>query len=323
VKDVNEGNIARGLRYVFSTGNRIDYNTYSGKIILAETGKVDSNMIVMLHRNLDDSAVAKEKPEYYTRVNGRGEFMFHNLPEGVFAVYALTKGTYNNVYIDTSKTFAFLDKPVTISASVKPDTLYAYQAVKRDASQFATGASPVKLPNADKRLRYSPELDNGLQDILIDMSLNFNRRLNTPDTQHIVLYDTAFRKLGGYRVGTGFGQDQTGDQLSLEGKHAIPPGNCKRSGNDTLGNTLAKTDTLRFTTKREADYGSVRLRFPNIDLAKNPVLQLLQGDKLVESVPLTTAEFSRKLFKPGTYDMRILYRCKQKRHLGPRSFFPQ
>jgi hypothetical protein len=321
VKDVNEGNIARGLRYVFSTGNRIDYNTYSGKIILAETGKVDSNMIVMLHRNLDDSAVAKEKPEYYTRVNGRGEFMFHNLPEGVFAVYALTKGTYNNVYIDTSKTFAFLDKPVTISASVKPDTLYAYQAVKREASQFATGASPVKLPNADKRLRYSPEFDNGLQDILIDMSLNFNRRLNKPDTQHIVLYDTAFRKLSGYSVALDSGRTKL--VISYPWKENTPYRLviAKEAVTDTLGNTLAKIDTLRFTTKREADYGSVRLRFPNIDLAKNPVLQLLQGDKLVESVPLTTGEFSRKLFKPGTYDMRILFDANKNGTWDPGHFF--
>src|SRR6476646_4887634 len=42
VKDVNEGNIAHGLRYIFSTGNSIDYGTYSGRVVLAESGSVDS-----------------------------------------------------------------------------------------------------------------------------------------------------------------------------------------------------------------------------------------------------------------------------------------
>jgi hypothetical protein len=82
---------------------------------------------------------------------------------------------------------------------------------------------------------------------------------------------------------------------------------AKDAVSDTLGNTLAKTDTLKFTTHRESDYGSVRIRFPNIDLSKNPVLQIVQSDKLLESIPLTSNEFSRQLFRPGTYDLRILY----------------
>jgi hypothetical protein len=62
IKDVNEGNIAKGVRYVFSTGNTIDYNTYSGSTILAETGKIDSTLIVVLHTSFDDSAVRKIGP---------------------------------------------------------------------------------------------------------------------------------------------------------------------------------------------------------------------------------------------------------------------
>ncbi|MFX6759384.1 Ig-like domain-containing protein, partial [Acinetobacter baumannii] len=37
VKDVNEGNVAKNFTYVFSTGNTIDNNSFSGKVILAET----------------------------------------------------------------------------------------------------------------------------------------------------------------------------------------------------------------------------------------------------------------------------------------------
>jgi hypothetical protein len=78
---------------------------------------------------------------------------------------------------------------------------------------------------------------------------------------------------------------------------------------------------LRFFTKKEADYGSIRLRFVNLDLSKNPVLQLVQGEKLIESVPLTQPDFQRKLFRPGTYDVRILYDANKNGKWDPGKFF--
>ena len=76
---------------------------------------------------------------------------------------------------------------------------------------------------------------------------------------------------------------------------------------DSIGTLLTKADTIKFITKKEADYGSVRIRFPNIDLSKNPVLQIVQNDKILESVTLLKNDFQRKLFPPGAYELRILY----------------
>lgn len=76
---------------------------------------------------------------------------------------------------------------------------------------------------------------------------------------------------------------------------------------DTAGIGLIKSDTLKFTTKKETEYGSIRLRFNNINLQKNPILQFIQSDKIIESVPLTSSELIRKLFKSGSFEMRILY----------------
>ena len=52
IKDVNEGNILKNFRYVFSTGNSIDNFTYKGKVFLAEKGTVDSTLVVILHLSL-------------------------------------------------------------------------------------------------------------------------------------------------------------------------------------------------------------------------------------------------------------------------------
>lgn len=60
IKDFTEGNIAKDIRYVFSTGNYIDSLEIYGKVLLAETGKTDSTLIAMLHTDPEDSAVYKK-----------------------------------------------------------------------------------------------------------------------------------------------------------------------------------------------------------------------------------------------------------------------
>ena len=76
---------------------------------------------------------------------------------------------------------------------------------------------------------------------------------------------------------------------------------------DSLGTSIAKTDTIRFTTKKISDYGNLVLRFSDLDLTRHPVLQFVQGEELKESSPITANEWSKKLFLPGEYDIRILF----------------
>ena len=77
--------------------------------------------------------------------------------------------------------------------------------------------------------------------------------------------------------------------------------------NDSLGNHLFKTDSIRFTAKQIEDYGNLVLRFTNLDLAKHPVLQLLQNEEIKNSYPLTSLEWNNKFIIPGEYDIRILF----------------
>lgn len=307
IKDVNEGNIARGFTYVFSTGATVDYHTYKGKVYLAETGKIDSELIVILHNNLADSAITKLKPRYYTHLNGKGEFTFKYLPAGRFNVYVL-KNTFTKKYDDSTLVFAFSNQPVEVNENTKPDTLYAYEEVK--AKPISPVSSALKLPGTnrdDKRLRYATNFDNGQQDLLSPFILTFNRKIKQFDSTKILLTDSNFVPLKGYTVK----RDSTNTKLviSYSWKELTPfrlllP---KEAIADSAGTGLTKTDTLRFITKKEADYGSLRLRFGNLDLQKNPVLQLVQNGNIVESVVLKEPEFKRKLIIPGSYDLRILF----------------
>lgn len=308
IRDVNENNIARDLTYVFSTGKTVDYNTYRGKVILAENGKTDSSLlIIVLHKNLEDTAVIKEMPRYYTRLNGKGEFVFNNLPQGFFAAYVIEKG-FSKKYDDSTKLFAFRNNPVYIGTNTSIDTFYAFNAFKPNEKKVST--TPLRTPannKIDNRLRYSMDLENGQQDLLNNLTLTFNKKLASFDSSKFALFDSSFHKLNDYS----FTLDSSNTKIVL--KHKWKQENhfrliiAKDAVSDSLGTTLNKADTIRFSSKKEADYGSIRLRFSNLDISKNPVLQIIQNEKLVESVSLTQNEFTRKRFRPGAYELRILY----------------
>ncbi len=80
----------------------------------------------------------------------------------------------------------------------------------------------------------------------------------------------------------------------------------KEFATDTLGQQLLKTDTLSFFTRKLTDYGKIHLRFKNLDLSNNPVIQFVQNKEVMFSFPLTEAQFIRPLFVPGEYNIRIL-----------------
>ncbi|MDQ6888749.1 MAG: hypothetical protein M3Z56_00510, partial [Bacteroidota bacterium] len=75
---------------------------------------------------------------------------------------------------------------------------------------------------------------------------------------------------------------------------------------DTLGTALLKPDTLRFKTKKEGDYGILKFNFTNLKKFKNPVLQFVSNNEVVNSYPLPAAQLSIPLFNPGDYELRIL-----------------
>ena len=69
--------------------DQIDTGKIYGKVRIAETGLVDSTLIAVLHPTDNDSAIYKDKPTYYTRINGKGVFEFKYLPATNFNIYIL------------------------------------------------------------------------------------------------------------------------------------------------------------------------------------------------------------------------------------------
>lgn len=323
IKDVNEGNLAKELTYVFSTGNQIDGNQYQGSVILAESGKTDSTLIVVLHNILEDSSIKKNRPRYMTKLDGKGNFRFKYLPDGRFNVFVLPND-FTKKYDDSTKTFAFLDAPILISGSSRTDTLYAFQEYKKiDKSNTSSNNNTAKLnerKSEDKRLKYTASLDNGQQDLLNPLVLTFNRKIKQWDSSKIRLLDTLYQPITGYKVMMDSTQTKFSILYPWKEKTSFRIIIAKDAFSDTAGVNLPKADSARFVTKREAEYGSFRLRFTNLDFSKHPVLQLIQENKIVESIVLTSPDYSRKRFRPGDYELRILLDQNQNAVWDPGSY---
>lgn len=305
IKDNNEGNPFKNYTYVFSTGNTIDSFKLSGKVLLAESGKADSTLIVTLYRNSPDSAVEKRKPDYLTRLDRQGQFTFTNLSGGNYKLYALKDGDGGKTYNSKIELFAFNDNDIVVSDSTSPVTMYAF-AEEKDTKR-ATPQTTTANKNPDKKLKYNTTVPQSKQGLLTTLDVNFNRKLKTVDDKNIILTDSSFKKINSVTLLL----DSTKKILSIsapwieEFDYRLIIN--KQAVTDTLGEQLAKTDTIRFKSKSKTDYGNLLIRFKNYKAERHPVLQFIKNDVLVKSVAITTATWSDKLFEPGEYELRILY----------------
>ncbi len=305
VVDVNESNIAKGFRYIFSTGNNIDNGNYGGHVILAATGKVDSTLIVVLHNNLSDTSVYKNTPRYYTRVDGKGNFSFRNLAPGKYAAYVIPTN-FSRKYDDSTNYFGFLNDQVVVTEKTKSDTIYAFEEFKKIEKKIFAAAN-TKDSKEDKRLKYNASFNNGEQDLLAPLELTFAKKIGIKDSAAIRLVDTNFVRKEGYSLAL----DTAATKLSIG--YNWPAGEpfklilTKGSVTDSLGNTTAKSDTLSFYTKKEVDYGLIKFKFPNIDTTRHPVLQIIERDQIMNSYPLSSNQLVIKRYKPGSYELRILF----------------
>jgi len=303
IQDINENNPIRNFTYVFSTGNYIDSLQLQGKVVLAQTGKPDSTLIVVLYDNLDDSAAYKVKPKYVANLDSLGRYHFKYLASGTYHLFALKDESGQKMYNNPSQLFAFADSAVQISKDVEPVELYAYS--EETNTKPPVSSSGARPKNAEKILKYSSSVSSGSQDLLTPLTLTLITPLKNFDSSKIRLSDTLFNPIASdisldstkkiITVKAGWTED-THYRLVID----------KNFGIDTLGEELKKTDTLSLKTKAEREYGSLKLDFRNLGKIKHPVLQFVQNNELVDSFKISSPTFYVKLFNPGDYEIRIL-----------------
>lgn len=322
IKDINEGNVYKNFSYVFTTGNTLDSLSVSGNVIIAETGVADSTLIVVLHNNLDDSAVIKDRPRYVARLDRDGKFNFHHLPPGTFNLFALKDEGGQRKYMSKSQLFAFADKPINTQ---EPGNITLYAYLEKDTTPPKKAAPPKQQPKTDpkdKRLKLDLNVSGASFDLLDTLKLTFREApVKTYDSTKLILANEQHEPLEGYTILRDTSNrfvsilypwtENTPFNLILQPGFAV----------DTFGKEILRPDTVSFRTKKNSEYGMVRLRFINLDLTKNPVLLFVQNNTVKFSYPFTSRDFYAKLFLPGDYDLRILFDDNKNGVYDPGEFF--
>ena len=320
IKDINEGNVLHNFSYIFTTGNTFDTLQLSGKVVLAETGGIDSTLVVMLYKNGADSAVQKERARYITKLDSKGNFRFLYLPQGTYYIYVMDD---RRMYSEKSF-FAFSDSAIYVQPDASPITLYAFKEKKDQLPSstipFTGGNRPGAKPD-ERRLRFSTNLSANVQDLLGSFNLNFEQPLRNFDSTKLQLStDSAFNPApASWQI------DSLNKKLTLKinwkENTLYNLVLDKEFAEDSSGRKLLKTDTISFTTRKQADYGSLKISFTNIDLSKNPVLQFSQGGQVIKTFPLSSTELNQPLFNPGEYELSILYDANKNGRWDPGKFF--
>lgn len=307
IRDINENNELKNFFFTFSTGDTIDSAFLTGKVIIAETGKTDSTLIAVLHRNPDDSAVAKEKPRYYTKLKGDGSFLFRNLKPGDYHLFAIKDADGGKKYDQPSEMIAFLDRTISVGQDTST-TLYAFEEAReiKPVAKTSTAKTTAAKKSEDVRLRLVNNLDAGRQDLLNNLILTSEHPLKTLDTSKIRLTDKAFNRLS-YQIE----KDSTNKQITIIHKWTENTSYNlvmeKEFAADTMGNKFIKTDTIPFNSKKESDYGSMDIRFDNIDTTAHAILLLIKDNKTILNHPIKGNRHTIKLFNPGEYQISVLF----------------
>ncbi len=141
IRDLNEGNIIDNYQFVFSTGQIIDSLSVTGNILSSFTLDPPEDALVLLYRELTDSAVIKKLPDYISKADKKGYFRIDNVRGGIYRLYAIKD-------LDNSKNFnlpdeeiAFMNTPVVIT----PGKNYLPATLTGDTLKTA----PVKVKGAD------------------------------------------------------------------------------------------------------------------------------------------------------------------------------
>lgn len=177
IVDYTVGNPMSNFTYVFSTGAYLDSLSVSGKVTDDFTGEPQENLLVSLYADLQDSAVYKQRPLYFTRTDEQGRFRIKNIRKDSFNIFALDDKNLNFYKDQESEKIGFYDDAFFLD-SIKNNIqigVFAPEPALRIISKTQT--------KGEVKLTVNKELDS-LQ-IIADTSTAILPPFYTQDTVYI------------------------------------------------------------------------------------------------------------------------------------------
>lgn len=189
VADNNEKNPYKNLRFSFSTGDVYDSLRVAGRVINAFNLEPVENALILMHKNLHDSAVYRVRPNYIGKTDETGLFMIDNIAPGDYHIFSVNDANSDLLYNEGAEEIAFYDSIVVPRAEFHEelDTL-----VKGVDSLLITGHTqflpgPVYLRHFSEDI-FEQYLDSYKRDTRNKCSFIFNEPVS--DTFNVQLINS-------------------------------------------------------------------------------------------------------------------------------------
>jgi hypothetical protein len=130
IVDIRENNPIENYTYVFSTGDYIDSNQVSGRLINAFQGEYVKNALVMAYKVNDalrDSTPYLKKPDYLALTDDYGNFKLDYMQSGEYKLFALKEDNDNYVFDLLSEEIGFLDQYVNTADTLDSLNIYLFK----------------------------------------------------------------------------------------------------------------------------------------------------------------------------------------------------
>jgi hypothetical protein len=160
IRDLNESNTIDNYQFVFSTGPVIDSLSVTGNVYKAFNLNPPEDALVMLYRDLGDSAVVRHLPDYISKASKKGYFRIDNIKEGKYRLYALKDADNSKNFNLPDEEIGFMNTPIEITAgdNYLPATKDSVKTLKPDKkvldTAFVKGEYQLIVFKAPKKIHY-------------------------------------------------------------------------------------------------------------------------------------------------------------------------
>jgi len=114
-RDVNGGNqLTSPFVYAFSTGDKIDKGSISGKIYADSYTRLLVSCYIINSQNENFLKPDTLKPDYISQPDETGNYIISNLPPGTYRLYAFNDDDRNNLYNKDVEKISLLPSDITI-----------------------------------------------------------------------------------------------------------------------------------------------------------------------------------------------------------------
>lgn len=189
IVDNNERNPYESLRFSFSTGDRLDTLRVAGKVMKGFNLEPVENTLVLLHKNLHDSAVYTVQPNYIAKTDEKGLYLFDNIAEGEYHLFSFNDLNNDLRYNEGAEEIAFHDTLVVPSAEyhAEADTLASGADSLLIAGHIHFLPEPIYLRQFTEKI-FEQYLKTSKRDSRYQVTIVFNEPVS--DTFNIQLVDT-------------------------------------------------------------------------------------------------------------------------------------